>query len=169
MKIIEEETNEKWTFDQELQVKDPETTYARWVKYVNEYEEGATLYEGFMEVFEAFQKHGIQQAIVSAKTRNQYQLDICSKGIDQYMDTVILAEDTEKHKPNPEPLLKCIENLHVSAEEVIYIGDALSDQQASCNAGIDFAMQNGEVFPTFLCNAPVLLIPLLTFLNCCKY
>lgn len=152
MKIIEEETNEKWTFDQvlkfasypgmkvmeELKVKDPETTYARWVKYVNEYEEGATLYEGFMEVFEAFQKHGIQQAIVSAKTRDQYQLDICSKGIDQYMDTVILAEDTEKHKPDPEPLLKCLENLHVSAEEVIYIGDALSDQQASCNAGIDF-------------------------------
>ena len=59
MKIIEEETNEKWTFDQvlkfaaypgmkvmeELKVKEPEATYARWVKYVNEYEEGATLYE----------------------------------------------------------------------------------------------------------------------------
>ena len=94
---------------EELKVKEPEATYARWVKYVNEYEEGATLYEGFMDLFEAFQTHGIQQAIVSAKTRDQYQLDICSKGIDQYMDTVIL-----------------------------YIGDALSDQQASCNAGIDF-------------------------------
>lgn len=34
--------------------------------------------------------------------------------------------------------LKCIENLNVSKEEVIYIGDALSDQQASINAGIAF-------------------------------
>lgn len=39
---------------------------------------------------------------------------------------------------DPELLLKCIENLNVSKEEVIYIGDALSDQQASYNAGIAF-------------------------------
>ena len=39
---------------------------------------------------------------------------------------------------DPEPLLKCIENLNVPKEEVIYIGDALSDQQSSINAGIDF-------------------------------
>lgn len=91
-----------------------------------------------MDVFEAFKKNHIKQAIVSAKTHKQYELDICSKGIDQYMNTVILAEDTTKHKPDPEPLLKCIENLNVPKEEVIYIGDALSDQQSSINAGIDF-------------------------------
>ena len=61
LKIIEEETGEKWTFEQvllfaaypgmkvmeELNIKDKEKTYARWVQYVNEYEEGATLYKGF--------------------------------------------------------------------------------------------------------------------------
>ena len=152
LQIIKEETGETWSFDQvlkfaaypgmkvmeELKVKDPETTYARWVNYVNAYEEGATLYDGFMDVFEAFKNNHIKQAIVSAKTHKQYEIDICSKGIDQYMDTVILADDTTKHKPDPEPLLKCIENLNVSKEEVIYIGDALSDQQASHNAGIAF-------------------------------
>ena len=152
LQIIKEETGETWSFDQvlkfaaypgmkvmeELKIKNPEATYARWVKYVNVYEEGATLYDGFMDVFEAFKKNYIKQAIVSAKTHKQYELDICSKGIDQYMDTVILAEDTTKHKPDPEPLLKCIENLTVPKEEVIYIGDALSDQQSSINAGIDF-------------------------------
>lgn len=59
LQIIKEETGEIWTFDEvlkfvpypgmkvmeELQVKDKEKTYARWVQYVNEYEEGATLYE----------------------------------------------------------------------------------------------------------------------------
>lgn len=152
LQIIKEETGETWSFDQvlkfaaypgmkvmeELKIKNPEATYARWVKYVNAYEEGSTLYDGFMDVFEAFKKNYIKQAIVSAKTHKQYELDICSKGIDQYMDTVILAEDTTKHKPDPEPLLKCIENLNVPKEEVIYIGDALSDQQSSINAGIDF-------------------------------
>ncbi len=43
---------------------------------------------------------------------------------------------------DPEPLLKCIENLNVPKEEIIYIGDALSDQQSSINAGIDFGYHN---------------------------
>ena len=56
MKIIKEEKGEDWTFEQvlkfaaypgmkvmeELGVKDQEKTYARWVQYVNDYEEGAT-------------------------------------------------------------------------------------------------------------------------------
>lgn len=152
LRIIEEETGERWTIDQvlkfysypgmkvmeELNIKDPISTYARWVKYVNEYEGGAILYDGFMEVFETFKKNGIKQAIVSAKKHKQYEIDVCSKGIGKYMDTAILAEDTTKHKPDPEPLLKCLERLKLSSNEVIYIGDSLSDQEAANNASIDF-------------------------------
>lgn len=84
MKIIKEETGEDWTFEdvlkfaaypgmkvmEELNVKDKEKTYARWVQYVNEYEEGATLYDGFEEVFKTFQEQHIIQAVVSAKQKN---------------------------------------------------------------------------------------------------
>ena len=136
MKIIKEETGEDWSFEQvlkfasypgmkvmeELGVKDQEKTYARWVQYVNDYEEGATLFEGFEEV------------------REQYEIDIVSKGIDQYMEAVILEDDTTFHKPHPEPLLKCIEKLNLKPEEVIYIGDAHSDYEASKNAHIDFGL-----------------------------
>ena len=181
LQIIKEETGETWSFNQvlkfaaypgmkvmeELKVKDPEATYARWVKYVNAYEESATLYDGFMDVFEVFKKNDIKQAIVSAKTHKQYEIDICSKGIDQYMDTVILAEDTTKHKPDPEPLLKCIENLNVPKEEVIYIGDALSDQQSSINAGIDFgyakwgSVSTSPLHGTYTFESPTNLLKLL--------
>ena len=88
MKIIKEELNEEWTFEEvlkfasypgmkvmeELGIRDKEKTYARWVKYVNEYEEGATLYNGFETVFPAFEHAGIIQAVVSAKTKAQYQI-----------------------------------------------------------------------------------------------
>ena len=125
MKIIKEETGEDWTFEQvlkfaaypgmkvmeELGVKDQEKTYARWVQYVNDYEDGATLFEGFEEVLETFKNKKIKQAIVSSKLREQYEIDIVSKGIDQYMEAVILQDDTTFHKPHPEPLLKCIEKL----------------------------------------------------------
>ena len=115
MKIIKEETGEDWTFEQvlkfaaypgmkvmeELGVKDQEKTYARWVQYVNDYEDGATLFEGFEEVLETFKNKKIKQAIVSSKLREQYEIDIVSKGIDQYMEAVILQDDTTFHKPHP--------------------------------------------------------------------
>lgn len=152
MKIIKEELDEEWTFEEvlkfasypgmkvmeELGIQDKEKTYARWVKYVNEYKEGATLYEGFEKVFPAFQKAGIIQAVVSAKTKAQYQIDMVEKGLDEYMEVTILAEDTKKHKPDPEPLLECVKRLNLNLDEVIYIGDAASDAQASSNAHIDF-------------------------------
>lgn len=154
MKIIKEETGEDWTFEQvlkfaaypgmkvmeELGVKDQEKTYARWVQYVNDYEDKATLYKGFEEVLETFKNHKIKQAIVSSKLRDQYEIDIVSKGIDQYMSAVILEDDTTHHKPHPEPLLKCIEKLNLNSDEVIYIGDAYSDYQSALNANIDFGL-----------------------------
>lgn len=151
IQIIREETGEEWSFKEvlrfapypgmkvmeELGVKDREQTYARWVRYVNEYKTGATLYDGFQQVFERL--HGkIRQAVVSAKTREQYEIDFISKGLDRYMETAVLAEDTAKHKPDPEPLHLCLERLGVPAGEALYIGDSPSDYHAAGNAGMDF-------------------------------
>lgn len=160
IKIIKEETGEDWTFEQvlkflpypgmkvmeELQVADKEKTYARWVKYVNEYEESASLYPGFEEIFEAFDG-SIIQAVASAKTTAQYQIDFVAKGLDKYMKTAVLANDTVKHKPDPEPLLECLKRLSLQPEDVIYIGDAHSDYLASKTLVSTLVMQNGEVFP----------------------
>lgn len=85
-----------------------------------------------------FQDNHIIQAVVSAKTAKQYEIDFVDKGLDKFMDVAILADDTTKHKPDPEPLLECIKRLNIEVSEAIYIGDALSDYQASRNAGMAF-------------------------------
>lgn len=181
IKIIKEETGEDWAFEQvlkfaaypgmkvmeELKVANKEETYARWVKYVNEYEEGASLYDGFNEVFKAFDGK-IVQAVVSAKTVEQYQIDMVAKGLDKYMKVAILADDTTKHKPDPEPLLKCLDHLNIEAEDAIYIGDSLSDYQAASNAKMDFGYAKwGSVSsqaidnPTVIFDQPIDLLKLL--------
>lgn len=181
IKIIKEETGEDWTFEQvlkflpypgmkvmeELQVADKEKTYARWVKYVNEFENGATLFEGFEEVFNKFNGRMVQ-AIVSSKTVKQYQIDVVEKGIDKYMKIAILADDTLKHKPDPEPLLKCLKEIGLEPGEVIYIGDSLSDYQAANSAGVDFGYatwgsvsSEGIYGPTYVFDHPLELLKLL--------
>ena len=181
MRIIKEETGQDYTFEEvlkfapypgmkvmeELGVEDKEKTYARWVQYVNEYEEGATLYEGFQEIFESFNGK-IIQAVASAKTVDQYKIDFIDKGLDHFMECAVLANDTKKHKPDPEPLLECLRRLNIEAKDAIYIGDALSDYQAANNAHMDFGYAKwgsvshvGIEHPTYVFEKPMDLLQLL--------
>lgn len=114
--------------------------YEKWVTYVNEYEIGAKLYEGFSEVFQILNKSGIVLCISSSKTKKQYEIDFCSTGLQKYIKNVVLAEDTENHKPHPEPILKVMKKLEMKASDILYIGDTIADYRATRMAGIDFAL-----------------------------
>lgn len=116
-----------------------EKSYSKWVKYVNEYENGAKLYDGFEEVIKGLDENGILCGISSSKTKEQYEIDFLKTGLQKYMKSVVLAEDTENHKPHPDPLLKAIEILNIEPEEAIYVGDTIADYKATKLAGMDFA------------------------------
>lgn len=152
MRIIEEELGEKHSYDEvkhcfsmtgkqtlEYWGIDYDRVYPRWVQYVNEYEKGAEPFTGIAEVLEKIQALGIRQAVVSAKTRAQYEIDMQAGGLKQYIGETVLFEDTTKHKPDPEPLLLCAKKLAVKPEELLYVGDALADAFAAQAAGMDFA------------------------------
>lgn len=179
-KIIKEELNEDWSYEEvlkfapypgmkvmeELNVKDKEKTYARWVQYVNEFEEGATPYENVEKVLKTLHQKQVRQAVVSAKLRKQYEIDFVSRGFNQYIEVEVLADDTDKHKPNPEPIYLCLEKLGLNKEDVIYIGDALSDYQVCINTGIDFAYAKwGSVSNKGIENPTIVLDEPLDILN----
>lgn len=129
-----------------LEFKDIENSYDKWVKYVNEYEDGAKLYDGFKEVIEVLDKNGILLGIASSKMKNQYEIDFFKTGLQRYMKSVVLAEDTENHKPHPEPLLKAVELLNISPKDAIYVGDTIADYKASKEAEMDFALATWGAF-----------------------
>lgn len=154
MRIIEEELGEKWTYGQVLQfasqpglktmddlgIRDKDTVYARWVRYVNEYPHGAIVFHGIREVLETFHAAGIRQAAVSAKMRKQYQIDIVDNGLGKFLETAVLAEDTLLHKPHPEPILEALKRMDLKPEDVLYVGDSYFDFLAAGNAGVDFGL-----------------------------
>lgn len=152
MRIIKEELGEDRTFQQllcfmaqpglktieDLGIRDKEKTYARWVSYVNSYGRDAVPFEGIEGVLRKLQTAGMRMAIVSSKMKAQYKIDIVGNGLDRYMETAVLVEDTEKHKPHPDPIFKCLERMGLSAQDVLYVGDAPMDMQAAQAAGVDF-------------------------------
>jgi pyrophosphatase PpaX len=54
----------------------------------------------------------------------------------EYFKSVISYEDTDKHKPDPEPLLLAAQQLEVEPSECAYIGDTETDVVAAHAAGM---------------------------------
>lgn len=125
---------------EELGFRDIEKSYSKWVKYVNEFEEKAILYDGFHEVFKTLNDRNVICGVVSSKTREQYEIDFVSKGLDKYIECKVLADDTERHKPHPDPLLKLTEILDINPKDCMYIGDTIFDFKATKAAGMDFGI-----------------------------
>lgn len=125
---------------EKLGFKDIETSYNKWVKYVNEYEEGATLFDNIDYVIKNIHSKNITCGIVSSKNKEQYEIDFIPTGLHKYMSIVILEDDTINHKPHPEPLQKVIDILNIKSDEAIYIGDSLSDYECAKSCNMDFGL-----------------------------
>jgi len=54
----------------------------------------------------------------------------------EYFDAIVTADDTDKHKPDPEPVYIALRKLNAKAEESIMIGDTKFDILSAKRAGV---------------------------------
>lgn len=96
--------------------------------------------EAFWEVVEVLPRlraEGRRLGIVTAKRHPTVQLAFDRlPGLEASFDVVVGAEDTERHKPDPEPLLEALRRLEASPEEAAYVGDSPFDIRAAKAAGV---------------------------------
>jgi pyrophosphatase PpaX len=52
------------------------------------------------------------------------------------MDVIVGAEDTERHKPDPDPLLEALRRLGAAPATAAYVGDSPFDVRAAKAAGV---------------------------------
>jgi pyrophosphatase PpaX len=53
---------------------------------------------------------------------------------------LITPEDTDRHKPEPEPALAALQRLGAPPREALFIGDSSFDIECGSRAGIDTAL-----------------------------
>lgn len=75
-------------------------------------------------------------AIVTSRIRDNVYEAPKLADLKRYFPVVVAYEDTEKHKPDPEPLLLAAKKLNLKPEEAAYIGDTESDARAAHAAGM---------------------------------
>ena len=56
--------------------------------------------------------------------------------LQDYFKVVVGYEDTDKHKPDPDPLILATEKFNLSPDECVYVGDGGSDIIAAKSAGM---------------------------------
>jgi pyrophosphatase PpaX len=93
-------------------------------------------FEGIERVLERLKSEGRQLGIVTAKRRLTVDLAFAILPLERYFDAVVTAEQTEHHKPHPEPVLTALERLGSEAAEAAFVGDSPFDMGAGKAAGV---------------------------------
>lgn len=91
---------------------------------------------GMEDVLAALKQEGRTLGIVTAKRRATVSLAFEHVPIEHLFDVVVGSDDTERHKPDPDPILRALELLGVAADEAAYVGDSPFDIRAAKAAGV---------------------------------
>ena len=103
--------------------------------------------DGLHETLEAFDElvvhlpelkaEGRKLGIVTAKRHRTVGLALDRfPALASAIDVVVGFEDTERHKPDPEPVLLAVEKLGGTPDEAVYVGDSPFDIGAAKAAGV---------------------------------
>jgi len=91
---------------------------------------------GIIDVLETLRDEGRRLGVVTAKRRATLALAFeVLPELRPYFDVCVGAEDTERHKPHPEPLLAALARLQEEPQHAVYVGDSPFDVQAAKAAG----------------------------------
>ena len=92
-------------------------------------------FPGAVETLRELRARGYRLGIVTAKGRAQAELAFRLCALEPLVDVTICAEDTARHKPEPEPLLRAAAALGVAPADCLYVGDSTHDLRAARAAG----------------------------------
>jgi pyrophosphatase PpaX len=93
-------------------------------------------FDGVEALVETLSRQGRKLGIVTAKGRQTVDLAFAVLPLEQYFAAVVTADMTERHKPDPEPVLKALELLGSAPGTAAFVGDSPYDVGAGKAAGV---------------------------------
>jgi pyrophosphatase PpaX len=91
---------------------------------------------GMEDVLVRLHEEGRRLGVVTAKRRATAELAFERVPLAHLFETVVGGDETEKHKPDPEPLLLGAQRMNADPKETAYVGDSPFDMRAAKAAGM---------------------------------
>lgn len=98
-----------------------------------------TLYPGALAALEALRAGGLRLGLCTNKPQGPAEKALAEVGLTPFFDAVI-GGDVIALKPDPAPLLLCVERLGAEPSSAIYVGDSETDSLTAKAATIPFAL-----------------------------
>jgi len=118
-------------------------------QYIRLYNE-VTAVPGAFEFLQTARDYYCCLALVSSASASDLSLAEERFKLGKWFNTIVFRDSIDKHKPHPDPYLKALENLGISATEALVIEDSpngvLSAKKAGCTViGILTGFSSGEL------------------------
>jgi pyrophosphatase PpaX len=91
---------------------------------------------GMEDVLVRLHAEGRRLGVVTAKRRSTVELAFANVPLGHLFEAIVGGDETERHKPDPEPLLLGAERLGADPTATAYVGDSPFDVRAAKAAGM---------------------------------
>lgn len=101
--------------------------------------ERTELFDGVAEGLRYLNEAGILIAVLSLKEARQIWAPLKRHGLDGHISYVIGPDEVENHKPAPDGIFFLSGKTGIALEDILYVGDSVTDMKTALAAGVDFA------------------------------
>lgn len=92
-------------------------------------------YPGIVDLLETLRLTGYQLAVLSNKSEKEVQI-LCERFFPNIFRAIVGERRNLERKPSPDGIFEILEHLHVTKEEVLYIGDSEVDVETARRADV---------------------------------
>ncbi len=103
------------------------------------YKDYLKAFPGAKETLATLKANGAKIGLVTSRRKKSAILFTQDTGLFEYFDVMVTPEDTEKHKPDPEPARFALSCLGMKPEDSLFVGDAEFDMECGHAAGTNTA------------------------------
>ncbi len=119
-----------------------EPHHEKWFSeyHTKNHEKELVLYDGIKALLEKLKAREYALAVATNAYRGSTIESLSHFGIYDYFDTIACYDDVPEGKPHPDMLYKILNELNISANKSLFIGDGPRDEIASKRANIPYIM-----------------------------
>jgi pyrophosphatase PpaX len=104
--------------------------------HVEIFTEAISVFPGVENMLQTLKNEGYVLGLVTSRLARTTRQGMDKYDLYRYFDALVTADDTEKSKPDPEPVLLSLRMLNKTPEQAVMVGDTLHDIRCARNAGV---------------------------------
>lgn len=93
------------------------------------------MYPSVHETLDELSIRGFRLGLVTSKSRASAMVSLEQHDLLRRLPLVLTADDTQRHKPDPMPLVVAAQHLQMAPHEIAYVGDSIHDLSCANAAG----------------------------------